>query len=119
MITLGGRAYDSTAGAPSRKLAGQAVKPQIHHRSSEQSKHLADDQATDDADAKGSPQFRASSATQGQRQTSEHGGHGGHHDGTKTLVLQMDEGGVTQDLSDGCSRFFLVRFSAYSAWSAR
>src|SRR5258708_6146867 len=57
-----------------------AVKSQIDYRRCKQCEQLAEQQAAHNRDAEWMPQFRSRARSEGQRQASEEGRHGGHQD---------------------------------------
>src|SRR6202166_2051833 len=76
-------------GRPVAEALGKAVKREIHNRGREQGQRLAEDQATDNRDAKWLAQFRSRASAQGQRQAAKHGGHGGHKDGAESQQARL------------------------------
>ena len=74
------------------RFSGKPVHEQVDDRRGVQREHLAYNQATDDGDAQRPPQLRTCTGSQRQGQTSQEGGHRGHHDRTKAQQARLIDG---------------------------
>jgi hypothetical protein len=63
------------------EAAREAVEEEVDHGGRVERQNLAQDEAADDRDAEGAPQFRSGTGSERQRQAAEERRHGGHHDG--------------------------------------
>lgn len=61
----------------------QAIHVDVNDWRGEESKHLADDEAPDDGDAKRTAEFRANAIAESERQSTEERSHGSHENWTK------------------------------------
>src|ERR1700690_817745 len=70
----------------------QPVEVEIDHRSRIESEHLAHDQTANNRNSQGAAQLGSGTAAQGQRQSAQHRGHGGHQDRTQTQQARFIDG---------------------------
>src|SRR5713226_3712625 len=89
---LGSRILHRIADLVAGESLGQPVKPQIHDWGCVESEQLAYEQSADNRDSERVAQFGARAATEGERQSGEQCGHGGHHDRTETKQTRLVDG---------------------------
>ena len=64
-------------------FAANAIEEEIDDGGSEERENLRDDEAADDGDAERAAKLAAGATAEGEWDTAEQRGHGGHHDGTE------------------------------------
>src|SRR6267142_3378415 len=82
-----------------RETAREFVEEDVNDGGGVESENLADQETADHGDAERPAQFGADAGAEGERETAEEGGHGGHHDGA-----EAEEAGFI----DGVCRIFAV-----------
>src|SRR5271169_71793 len=74
------------------KMKPEAVESEIDDRGGVEGEELAHDESADDADAEGAAELRAGASAEGQGQSAEEGGHGGHENGAETEHAGFEDG---------------------------
>src|SRR5260370_3339931 len=96
------RSGSGAARALSLQPGLNAIHVNVNDGSGEERKHLAEDQSANEGDAKGKRELRTQASAEGQRESDEERGHGGHHDGAEAqqagLVNGFDGGLAFQAL---------------------
>src|SRR5260370_32719383 len=89
---LGSRLLHRIADLVARESLCQPVKPQIHDWGCVESEQLAYEQSADNRDSERMTQLRARTPAERERQSSEQGGHGGHHDRAESKEARLVDG---------------------------
>src|SRR5262250_1498884 len=70
----------------------QTIKGEINHWCRIQSEHLAKQESAYNGDAQRAAQLRASASAEGERHTTQDGGHGGHEDRPEAQQTRLVDG---------------------------
>src|SRR5580704_3406816 len=65
------------------EAVGEVVEENVNDGRGVESENLANQESADHGDAEGAAEFGADAGAEGERETAEQRGHGGHHDGAE------------------------------------